>query len=142
MSLYFCYLYFTSYFYCVYFSSYFQSYKLILRQIRNLYFFISVEFYYLPFKKFLKSTCIFFRLLFAILPKFRRSFSYHKLICSTIQDCITKIESSYDENYPTCIVESYFKERNERRRKNDPTWKYFTGNIIKLYIKYLYPFLQ
>jgi len=35
-----------------------------------------------------------------------------------------------DENNPTCIVEDYFRERNSRRRKNDPSWKYLTDKAL------------
>lgn len=43
-------------------------------------------------------------------------------------DCIKRIEASMNEDEARCIVEEFYKERNERRRKNDPTWKFFTGD--------------
>lgn len=44
-----------------------------------------------------------------------------------ILSCIKRIEASMKEDEATCIVEEFYKERNERKRKNDPTWKYFSG---------------
>lgn len=44
-------------------------------------------------------------------------------------EAVKKIERNMNEDHPTCVIEEYYKERNEKRRKNDPSWKYFSGNF-------------
>lgn len=51
-----------------------------------------------------------------------------------LKDAVKAVESSMDEDLTTCVVEDFYKERNVRRRQNDPTWKHFTGTSEMLMI--------
>lgn len=70
------------------------------------------------------------KLMFHTLPTLRRALVYHKKMRQLLVKIVDNIKSKMDESHPTCIIEDFYKERNDRRHKNDPTWKYFTDKAL------------
>ena len=50
-------------------------------------------------------------------------------------DVINRHKSEYNESDVVNIIDCYFKERDERRKKGDPTAAYLTGKIINIPIR-------
>lgn len=63
-----------------------------------------------------------------MVPGLRKALDEHKVMKDLLVEAVKNVEASMDENHITCIVEDFYKERNIRKRQNDSTWKYFSGN--------------
>lgn len=70
------------------------------------------------------------RLLFKLNPSLRKSLAQNKSMARVILNCVKRIEGAMNEEHCTCIVEDFYKERNERRRNNDPSWEIFTDEAL------------
>lgn len=53
----------------------------------------------------------------------------NKQIQSILFDVINRHKSEYNESQVVDIIDCYLKERDERRKKGDPTAAYLTGKI-------------
>lgn len=51
----------------------------------------------------------------------------HKYIVDVTRKVIKRHEETFDENNIRNSIDYYLKERNERRRKEDPSAEYFSG---------------
>ncbi|GBN58527.1 hypothetical protein AVEN_141138-1, partial [Araneus ventricosus] len=67
---------------------------------------------------------------FPFLPNFSAALECHQKIVKLIQDIIDEHKSTYDAENPRDIIDEYFKERDKRRSRGDPTAEYFTGKIL------------
>ncbi|XP_054711505.1 cytochrome P450 2F3-like [Uloborus diversus] len=67
----------------------------------------------------------FARLIFFFVPSYRNVLTQHKVMCRVLLKACKRIESNFDGDHPTNIIEHYYKERNDRRRKMDPTAELF-----------------
>lgn len=79
----------------------------------------------------------FFRyFIFPFIPNFLKSIECHKKMEKIIKDIIDEHKSTYDSENPRDIIDEYFKERDKRRSRGDPTAEYFTGkkSLLRLHI--------
>ncbi|GFU98171.1 cytochrome P450 2J3 [Trichonephila clavipes] len=56
----------------------------------------------------------------------------HEQMENVLREMIDYHKSTYDEDNIRDIIDEYFKERDIRRKKGDPTAKYFTGRKCRL----------
>ncbi|XP_035217521.1 cytochrome P450 2B6-like isoform X2 [Stegodyphus dumicola] len=70
---------------------------------------------------------------YLILPfnsRCRTVISCQKRMEDIFSNVIDRHENTLDENHPRNIIDVYLKERNERKRKGDPTAEYFTKKAL------------
>ncbi|XP_055934654.1 cytochrome P450 2A9-like [Argiope bruennichi] len=66
------------------------------------------------------------RFLFPLQPAFRKALKSHRKIEEILFDIVKEHKSTYDEENIRDIIDDYFKERDLKRSKADPTAEYFT----------------
>ncbi|GFS86846.1 cytochrome P450 18a1 [Nephila pilipes] len=61
---------------------------------------------------------------------YRTGLKCHKEMESMLYEIVEQHKKTYDEENIRNIIDEYFKERNKRRSKKDPTAKYFTDEAL------------
>lgn len=69
---------------------------------------------------------------------FKNACESHKKIISVLKKIIRRHETAFDKDNIRDIIDYFIKERNERKNKGDPTWKYFTGNV-RYFVQFTFP---
>ncbi|GBN15741.1 Cytochrome P450 18a1 [Araneus ventricosus] len=67
---------------------------------------------------------------FPFMPNFSAALECHQKIVKLIQDIIDEHKTTYDAENPRDIIDEYFKERDKRRSRGDPTAEYFTDKVL------------
>ncbi|GFU80171.1 cytochrome P450 2J1 [Trichonephila clavipes] len=75
--------------------------------------------------------------IFPLKPEFLEIKKYHTQLEKILFEIVEEHKSTYNEENVRDIIDDYFKERDERRRKGDPTAQYFTdatlvGTLIQM----------
>ncbi|GBN46217.1 hypothetical protein AVEN_196744-1 [Araneus ventricosus] len=65
--------------------------------------------------------------IFPFMPNFLSAIKVHRERERLVQDIINEHKTTYDAENPRDIIDEYFKERDKRRSRGDPTAEYFTG---------------
>ncbi|XP_055942781.1 cytochrome P450 2J2-like [Argiope bruennichi] len=68
--------------------------------------------------------------IFPFMPNFSIALKCHKKLEKLVQDIINEHKDTYDAENPRDIIDEYFKERDDRRRRGDPTANYFTDKVL------------
>ncbi|GBN15742.1 Cytochrome P450 18a1 [Araneus ventricosus] len=68
--------------------------------------------------------------IFPFMPNFLESIKCHKKLEELVQNLIDEHKDTYDAENPRDIIDEYFKEREKRRSRGDPTAEYFTDKVL------------
>ncbi|KAF8764661.1 Cytochrome P450 2J1 like protein [Argiope bruennichi] len=68
--------------------------------------------------------------IFPFMPNFLKTLECHKKLEKIVQDIINEHKTNYDAENPRDIIDEYFKERDKRRSRGDPTAEYFTDKVL------------
>ncbi|CAL1263844.1 unnamed protein product [Larinioides sclopetarius] len=68
--------------------------------------------------------------LFPFMPHFSEALQCRGKMEKVIYDMIDGHKTTYDPENPRDIIDEYFKERDRRRSKGDPTAEYFTDKVL------------
>ncbi|GBO36225.1 Cytochrome P450 1A1, partial [Araneus ventricosus] len=68
--------------------------------------------------------------IFPFMPHFSEALQCRDKMEKLLYDIIDEHKATYDPENPRDIVDEYFKERERRRSKGDPTAEYFTDKIL------------
>ncbi|GFU80186.1 cytochrome P450 2B12 [Trichonephila clavipes] len=66
--------------------------------------------------------------IFPFMKGFKSAMNNNKNVEKVLYNVIDVHKSTYNEDHMRDIIDDYFKERDNRRSKGDPTAQYFTGN--------------
>ncbi|GBM72743.1 Cytochrome P450 2B11 [Araneus ventricosus] len=69
--------------------------------------------------------------IFPFMPHFSEALKCRNKMEKMIYDMIDEHKATYDPENPRDIIDEYFKERDRRRSKGDPTAEYFTDKVLK-----------
>ncbi|GFR13967.1 cytochrome P450 2J3, partial [Trichonephila clavata] len=68
--------------------------------------------------------------IFPLKPEYRDTKKYHTQLEKILFEIVEEHKSSYNEENVRDIIDDYFKERDERRRRGDPTAQFFTDETL------------
>lgn len=68
--------------------------------------------------------------IFPLKPEYREIKKYHAQIENIIFEIVERHKSTYNAENVRDIIDDYFKERDDRRRKGDPTAQFFTDETL------------
>ncbi|GFR28411.1 cytochrome P450 18a1 [Trichonephila clavata] len=68
--------------------------------------------------------------IFPLQPEYQKIKKCHTQMEDIIFEIVEEHKSTYNEENVRDIIDDYFKERDERRRKEDPTAKFFTDETL------------
>ena len=76
---------------------------------------------------------IFRYFIYPFIPRIRTLKRCHRRINAIFYDVIKRHKSEYKDSQGADIIDCYFKERDERLKKRDPTAAYLTGIITPIF---------
>ncbi|GBN15740.1 Cytochrome P450 2J3 [Araneus ventricosus] len=69
--------------------------------------------------------------IFPFMPHFLKSLECHRQMQKIVQDIVNEHKTSYDaDSPPRDIIDEYFKERDKRISRGDPSAEYFTDKVL------------
>ncbi|GBM77227.1 Cytochrome P450 2J3 [Araneus ventricosus] len=68
--------------------------------------------------------------IFPFMPKFSEALKCHNKMEKLLYGIINEHKTTYDAENPRDIIDEYFKERDKRRSRGDPTAEYFTDETL------------
>ncbi|KAF8764665.1 cytochrome P450 2J1-like [Argiope bruennichi] len=69
--------------------------------------------------------------IFPFMPNFLPALKAHREREKFVQAIIDEHKTTYDPENPRDIIDEYFKERDKRRSRGDPTAEYFTDKVLR-----------
>lgn len=70
------------------------------------------------------------KFIFHALPSYRNCLEQHRYMTELLMNSVKNIESKLDENHATCVVEDFYKEQRQRKKRDDPTWIHFSDKAL------------
>ncbi|KAF8764663.1 cytochrome P450 2J1-like [Argiope bruennichi] len=68
--------------------------------------------------------------IFPFMPNFLKSVECHGKMQKIVQDIVDEHKKTYDGEHTRDIIDEYFKERDKRISRGDPTAEYFTDKVL------------